>query len=160
MTEEIKKQAEAMFRTGHYPSLMLALAIAMQRNVVWQVKDSGEPLTLTDMFKLAKTYDEEHPLDEGDFYMVSIEGAIGLSPGLEYMTDWIFTPMPRGEERDRLVALTLEELKHQQEEDEAPEEPKHKEAMNETPSARFCISCGKPLVAGDRFCRNCGTPIA
>lgn len=156
MTEEIKKQAEAMFQTGHYPSLMLALAIAMQRNVVWLIKDSGEPLTLLDMFKLAKTYDEEHPLQEGDFYMVSAEGAIGLSPGLEYMTDWIFTPMPRGEERDRLVAFTLDELKRQEQEDERGEAVVPQQPVG---TKRFCNKCGAPLIEGNAFCTSCGQRI-
>ena len=116
-----------------------------------QMDANGNPIADS-----AKTYDEEHPLQEGDFYMVSAEGSIGLSPGLEYMTDWIFTPMPRGEERDRLVAFTLDELKRQEQEYERGEAVVPQQPVG---TKRFCNKCGAPLIEGNAFCTSCGQRI-
>mgnify|MGYP007056283492 CR=1 FL=1 len=51
--------------------------------------------------------------------MVCREGAIGLAPGLEYMVKWMFLPMERGAERDRLLQQ-LQQIMAQQEAEENP----------------------------------------
>ena len=41
---------------------------------------------------VAMDFDKEHPIKDHSFYMVSAEGAIGVSPGMEYLTKWMFIP--------------------------------------------------------------------
>ena len=108
-----KEYTERAFWTGHYHFLVQALAIAMQSTTVWRLVGSGDPFTLKDLFEFAKKRDEEDPLDEMQFYMVSAEGAIGLSPGLEFLNEWIFIPMEPCEEREQLLKKMEEELKEQ-----------------------------------------------
>lgn len=174
MTEEERKQCERAFFTGHYPYMMQALTIAMQHCMVWRIKESGEAVTFEDLFTLAKQQDEEHPLKEGAFYMVTSEGAIGLSPGLEYLTEWIFIPMEPCEERDQLLQETIEELKRQEAEEAGDKKTVDKETVDKEQPAndpqptdnqqanrekRFCTHCGAPLIEGNLFCVKCGTKI-
>ena len=63
----------------------------------------------------------QHPLDEYQFFMVSREGAIGLSPGLEWMTKWLFYPMEPGKERDFVLQRMREQLQVEKAVDEAVE---------------------------------------
>ena len=109
---------ERAFWTGHYHYMTQALAIASQSTSVWRLTDSGTAFTLLDLFEFVKKRDEENPLDEEQFYMVSCEGAIGLSPGLEFLTKWIFIPMEPCEERDRL----MEQMKAKLQEEKAVRE--------------------------------------
>ena len=87
--------------------------------------------------------------------MVSREGAIGLAPGLEYMVKWLFLPMERGEERNRLLQQLQQVMAQQQAEEEKATQPAEPPLI--TP--KFCINCGAPLKAGNKFCTNCGTKI-
>lgn len=95
---------------GHYRLLTQALAVAMTHCWVWREVSKGVPYTLKEIFEFAKKLDAEHPVEGHQFYMVSREGAIGLSPGLEWMTKWMFIPMEPGKERDFLVRKMREEL--------------------------------------------------
>ena len=79
-------------QTGHYFSLMHALATAMTRCVVWRYADTQDKYNVLQLFNFAKDFDAEHPIKDRSFYMVSSEGAIGVSPGLEYLTKWMFIP--------------------------------------------------------------------
>ena len=94
----------------HAQSFMHALGIAMMRAVAWREIDTGKAFSPKDLYDFAKKYDEEHPLDEYYYYMVSREGAIGISPGLEWLTEWMFIPMEECEERDFLLKRMTEEL--------------------------------------------------
>ena len=119
-TEKIKRNreySERAFWTGHYHFLMQALAVAMSRCLVWRLVGVGTPYTLKDLFDFAKIQDEEHELNDPHFYFVSREGAIGLSPGLEYLTQWLFIPMEPGRERD----FFLRDLREKLQEEEAAE---------------------------------------
>lgn len=102
--------AEEGFWTGHYHYLLQALAIATNRCQVWRLVETGDAYTLNEVFEFAKAWDAEHELKKGQFYMVTIEGAIGISPGLEYLTKWMFTPMEPGKERDFLLQELQEKL--------------------------------------------------
>ena len=75
----------------------------MQRCQVWRLTETGDVFTILEMFDFAKSYDQEHPLKEGEFYRTTIEGAIGLCLHVEYQTHWLFTPMEPGEERDAIL---------------------------------------------------------
>lgn len=79
-------------QTGHYFSLLHALAVAMTRCVVWRYADSDDKYNVLQLFNFAKDFDQEQPIKDRSFYMVSAEGAIGVSPGVEYLTKWMFLP--------------------------------------------------------------------
>lgn len=113
--------SEMAVLTGHYHYFMQALAVAMLSTTVWRLTATGDPFTLKQLFKFAKKRDERNELDDEHFYMVSREGAIGLSPGLEYLTEWIFIPMEPGEERDRMMRQMQDELRLETAEREAVE---------------------------------------
>lgn len=152
-TKTPQQYTEEAFWTGHYHYLLQALAIAINSCLVWRLAATGQPFTADDLFRFAKEYDEQHPLEKEAFYMVSREGAIGLAPGLEYMVKWMFLPMERGVERDRLLQQLQQIMAQQQAEEEATQ------SKVTQPSPRFCTNCGAPLIAGNKFCTHCGTKV-
>lgn len=107
---------------GHYRKMIQALAVAMPKCVVWRETDNGMPITAKELFDFCRKHDEEHPLRPEQFYMVSREGAIGLSPGLEWMTAWMFIPMEPGKERDFAFRNMMEQLHTESEVEKAVEE--------------------------------------
>ena len=90
----------------HFPTLSMALALAMTRCWAWRFARTGEAFSALQLIDFATRYDAAHRLDAPSFYMVSIEGAIGVSPGQEYRTTWLFIPMEAGPERDALLKKT------------------------------------------------------
>ena len=110
LPENIRKQAEEAYWSGHYPYLMQALTVAMSRCQVWRLVNSDDVFTMIELFNFAKDWDVQHPPKEGEFYLVSIEGAIGLCCYVEYMVKWLFTPMEQGAERDALLQEMLQQL--------------------------------------------------
>lgn len=116
-TEKQKKYreyAEKAFWTGHYHYMMQALAVAMSHTMVWRLVGNGTAFTLKELFEFAKSEDVKHELTGTQFYMVSREGAIGLSPGLEYLTQWIFVPMEPCEQRDALEKQMREYIEEEE----------------------------------------------
>lgn len=79
-------------QTGHYFSLLHALAVAMTRCVIWRYAGTVDKYDVLQLFNFAMDFDKEHPIKDRSFYMVSAEGAIGVSPGVEYLTKWMFLP--------------------------------------------------------------------
>lgn len=79
-------------QTGHYHSLVHALAAAMTRCVIWRYAGTEDKYNVLQLFRFAEDFDKEHPIHDRSFYMVSAEGAIGVSPGMEYLTKWMFIP--------------------------------------------------------------------
>ena len=105
--------------------------------------------------------------------MVSREGAIGLSPGLEWLTRWMFIPMEPCKERDFVFLKMQEELQTEAEVKKAVEEAVQRglaaeKAAKTTESTatdspyrmmNFCEICGAKLPAGAKFCTNCGNKL-
>ena len=89
--QEFKLEAFEL-QTGPYFSLLHALAAAMTRCVIWRYSDTNDKYNVLQLFNFAKDFDQEHPIKDRSFYMVSAEGAIGVSPGVEYLTKWMFLP--------------------------------------------------------------------
>lgn len=106
---------------GHYRKMMSALAVAMQKCIVWRETESGTPYTAKELYEFCLKKDEQNPLRPEQFYMVSREGAIGLSPGLEWMTTWMFLPMEPCKERDFAFRNMMEELHTESEVEKALE---------------------------------------
>ena len=137
--------AEEAAYLGHYHYMLQALYVAFSRCKVWRTADGGEAVSINKLFNFAKEYDTNHPLEAGAFFMVTLDGAIGLSPGAEWLTQWLFIPMEPCEERDRLIQQMTEKF-------EQHEHPQ--------PTMKFCPNCGKPITPEMKFCANCGTRIA
>ena len=166
---------------GHYRMMTQALAVAMPKCVVWRETDNGTPVTAKELFEFCRKHDEEHPLRPEQFYMVSREGAIGLSPGLEWMTTWMFLPMEPCKERDFAFRNMMEELHTESEVEKAVEEAVQRglaaekaakqaaaapsasaptpEPVTEVEEMNFCPFCGTKLPAGSKFCSNCGNNL-
>ena len=160
---------------SHYRSLVKALAVAMTKCVVWRDGESRKPFTAKELFDYADKYDNENRLGDGQYFMVSREGAIGISPGLEWLTKWMFVPMEPGKERDFALRQMVEQLQTERAVDEAveraverglaAERAAHEAAarMPQTPptapAPKFCSHCGARITAGSKFCENCGKRI-
>ena len=65
----------------------------------------------------------------------------------------MFTCTQHKHEYDRIVALTLEELKRQELEDERGETVVPQQPAS---AKRFCNYCGTPLIEGNAYCTSCG----
>lgn len=137
---------------NHYRSLTEALAMAMTKCIVWRETEKGTPVSAKQLFDFCQKYDAEHPLREEEFYMVSREGAIGISPGLEWLTRWMFIPMEPCKERDFAFRKMQEDIR-----EELQEEQKAEAAPDLAP--KFCTHCGAKLALNSRFCTSCGKPI-
>ena len=169
---------------GHYRKLQQALAVAMSKCVVWRETESGMPITAKELYEFCLKHDEENPLRPEQFYMVSREGAIGLSPGLEWMTTWMFLPMEPCKERDFAFRNMMEELHTESEVEKALEKAvqeglAQEKAAQQQPAATpqpvaeepapgaaepvqafiFCPYCGTKLPAGSKFCSECGNNL-
>ncbi|MBR1652391.1 MAG: hypothetical protein IJ692_03255 [Alloprevotella sp.] len=107
---------------GHYETLTEALAIAMTKCLVWRETEEGTPYSIKELFAYAQKHDRENPLRPEQFYMVSREGAIGISPGLEWLTAWMFIPMEECRERDFALRNMMEELHTESEVEKAIEQ--------------------------------------
>lgn len=108
--EQSKQETMKVRPLGHYRSLTEALAMAMMQCVVWRDTDDGTGYTVKELYEFAKQRDVEHPLEGHQYYMVTREGAIGLSPGLEWLTRWWFIPMENCKERVFMLRNMSEEL--------------------------------------------------
>lgn len=145
-TDKVKQNqeyAEQAFWTGHFHYMMQALAVAMTRTMVWRIVGDGTPYTMKEIFEFAKKEDEENELQEGYFYMVSREGAIGLSPGLEYLTQWIFVPMEPCKERDFLERNMREQLLQEEAMEQAVNQSVDDGIKRERAEKKFYIAHGK-----------------
>lgn len=111
MEQEQQEQPKYRVVPVHTPSLTQALAVAMERDVlVWREVEAGTPYSLKELFEFAQRQDKEHPLTGHQYYMVTTEGAIGISPGLEWLTEWMFVPMEDCQERDFMLMKMREDL--------------------------------------------------
>ena len=100
-----------MLKRYLFPTLSMALAMAMTRCFAWRYVETGEAFPATQLIDFALQFDAAHPGDGHSFYLVSAEGAIGVSPGREYLTRWLFTPLPAGPERDAVLRQIEADLK-------------------------------------------------
>lgn len=111
MEQEQQEQPKYRVVPVHTPSFTQALAVAMERDVlVWREVETGTPYSLKELFEFAQRQDKEHPLTGHQYYYVTTEGAIGISPGLEWLTTWMFVPMEDCQERDFMLLKMREDL--------------------------------------------------
>jgi hypothetical protein len=164
---------EIQVLTGRFTSFCAALGAAMTKCAVWRLKNGDKKLNALEVMSFAGKFDEEHPIPENDpsFYRVSIEGAIGICPGVEYLTNWLLLPA-MDEESLKKFEADIKELqakvdakeKANKEPEPAPEPPKPEPAPAEPKpeipivKAKFCPNCGTPYRNDTvKFCANCGT---
>ena len=151
MDKEIDMSSvEIQVKTGRYTSLAVALGAAMNRCAVWKYKGLGKKINALQIMSFVGKYDEEHPIPEGDpsFFRVSEEGAIGICPGVEYLTQWLFIPAMDEESVKKLE----NDVKALQARVEAKKHPP-------VVKAKFCPNCGTPYRNDMvKFCANCGKP--
>ena len=82
---------------------------------------------------MAKIHDQEAPIDDSSFYVVSQSGAIGLLEEGEKI-DWLFLSASRVNE-----ALPV--------------------TFSPNTQIRFCPKCGSKADPGTRFCGKCGNRL-
>ncbi|MBR4760435.1 MAG: zinc-ribbon domain-containing protein [Lachnospiraceae bacterium] len=95
----------------HYKNLMSALGDAMPMCLAWRLAGTEDNyFNARDLFAFALSDDhEEGSLQEGQFYLVSAEGAIGISSGYEYFVNWLFIPL-EGDAYEKEVQRLKNEL--------------------------------------------------
>lgn len=170
-------------QTGHYHSLLHALAAAMTRCVIWRYAGTEDKYNVLQLFRFAEDFDKEHPIHDRSFYMVSAEGAIGVSPGMEYLTKWMFIPdmdeasieklqsdirqleaQSKAEEQARKEA---EERARKEAEEKARREAEQKARLEAEQKARreaeekakqAAPAAPATAVPHAKFCPHCGTP--
>lgn len=170
-------------QTGHYHSLLHALAAAMTRCVIWRYAGTEDKYNVLQLFRFAEDFDKEHPIHDRSFYMVSAEGAIGVSPGMEYLTKWMFIPdmdeasieklqsdirqleaQSKAEEQARKEA---EERARKEAEEKARREAEQKARLEAEQKARreaeekakqAAPAASATAVPHAKFCPHCGTP--
>ncbi|MBP3804714.1 MAG: zinc-ribbon domain-containing protein [Oribacterium sp.] len=97
----------------HYKNLMSALGDAMPVCLAWRLAGTEDNFfNARDLFAFALSDEEEEgSLKEGQFYVVSSEGAIGISSGYEYFVRWLFIPL-EGNVYDQEVMRLKQELEN------------------------------------------------
>ena len=164
----------------HYKNLLSALAGAMPACMVWLLAGTEDNyFNARDVFAFALSEGgEEEEMEEGQFYVVSEEGAIGIAANYEYLTRWLFIPVVdekvMGRELLRMKDEMSFDMEHEndepQEERTEAYEPAEEEGEKEQPvppqpmmqpqgKKRFCMQCGFQLNANSKFCPKCGTPV-
>jgi ribosomal protein L40E len=116
-----------------FNTLLEAAECAITRCNSWSFAISDETYDPKTLLVLAETSDDEDPIDEDCFYVVSPSGAIGYC-GYDGNIDWLFLS------------------------DTAPNEdlPLTYQAA---PQIKFCPKCGASVVPGARFCGKCGIAL-
>lgn len=162
-------------QTGHYHSLLHALAAAMTRCVIWRYAGTEDKYNVLQLFRFAEDFDKEHPIHDRSFYMVSAEGAIGVSPGMEYLTKWMFIPdmdeasieKLQSDIRQLEAQSKAEEQARKEAEEKARREAEQKARLEAEQKARreaeekakqAAPAASATAVPHAKFCPHCGTP--
>lgn len=119
----------------HTRTLTQALDVAVTRCMVWRETETEKPYSAMELLEFAQRLDQEHPLDGHKYYMVTTDGAIGISPGLEWLTTWMFVPMEDCQERDFILRKMQEDLQCATETREAPQPETQQAPQPETQQA-------------------------
>ena len=135
----------------HYKNLMSALGDAMPMCLAWKLAGTEDNyFNARDLFAFALSDDkEEGSLKEGQFYVVSAEGAIGIASGYEYLVSWLFIPL-EGDVYEQEVLRLRKELENDAQPEPVPQ------PMPQPAKMRFCGTCGSPIDREAKFCPFCG----
>ncbi len=139
-TQEDKTEVEAVKRPVTTRLMSQAALIAEQYCSAWRQNDgAGETLDAAAIEYAAIEQDATIQIDRNDsesFYMISPEGAIGLTKDGGETVDWLFVPA-----------------------DELPKEEPVQPAEPVQQAGAVCRFCGKSINPGTKFCRACGKPV-
>lgn len=115
-----------------FNSMLEAAEFAATFTDGWRFAYSEDTYTKANLLTLAQTSDEENPIDEDNFYVVSPSGDIGLCEDGEDI-DWLFLVNP---DRGQILpsAFTTQQI-------------------------NFCPKCGNGMVPGAQFCDECGAEM-
>ena len=141
-----------------HANLQSAVIEASRVCILWRRPEEEIKYNAFQMEQLAKEYDAENPCEEGTFYEVSIEGAIGYCPGAQYLTRWLFYPCMDDESLTEFVNDVYSKLNEIKAEGEAAAKAEAADQPASAPAAKFCPNCGTPYEEGAKFCMKCGTP--
>ncbi len=99
-----EERMAAAIDSGQYPYMLQAVLVAVNLCKAWRADDdTQEPYSVLQLAEYARLCDSHAPLVEGQYYMVTREGAIGLCPGQEWETEWLFVPMEPCPLRDEML---------------------------------------------------------
>ncbi|MBO4870926.1 MAG: hypothetical protein J5565_02950 [Muribaculaceae bacterium] len=99
-----EERMSAAIESGQYPYMMQAVVVAVSLCKAWRADDqTREPYSVLQLAEYARLCDSQAPLVEGQYYVVTREGAIGLCPGQDYLTEWLFVPMEPCPQRDEMM---------------------------------------------------------
>jgi len=139
-----------------------ALLEASRVCMIWRRPEEDAKYNAFLMEQLVKEYDAEHPCPEGSCYEVSVEGAIGYCPGVQYLTRWLFYPAMDEKSISDFVDDLYNKLDEIKAEDEAAAKAEAQAKADaqpvSAPAAKFCPNCGTPYEEDAKFCMKCGTP--
>ena len=116
-----------------FSTLLEAAECAITRCNSWSFATSDETYAPKTLLVLAETSDDEDPIDEDCYYVVSPSGAIGYC-GYDESIEWLF-------------------LTGTSSDDDLPT------AYQNEPQNKFCPKCGNSVVPGANFCGDCGAKL-
>jgi len=114
----------------HFNTLREAVVLAATRCQNWRFATSNDTYDVKGLLITAEMSDNEDPVDEDSYYVVSPVGSIGLCDGGEDI-DWLFLS---GSGADENLPPSIQHVTQR----------------------AFCTQCGAALVSGARFCGHCG----
>lgn len=116
-----------------FDTLVTAAKFAATRSNSWSFATSDERYDTKGLLGLAEVSDDENPIDEDSFYVVSPAGTIGLCEDSEDI-DWLFLTVSGIDENLPTI-------------------------YQADPQINFCPKCGSGVVPGARFCGKCGNKL-
>ena len=116
-----------------FNSLREAAEYAVTLSDGWHFANTSETYEKESLLPLAQTSDEEDPIDEDNFYLVSSGGSIGLCEDAEDI-DWLFIA---NAEKDTVLP----------------------DVYSASTDNHFCSQCGHRLAPGANFCDECGAKL-
>ena len=106
-----EERMAAAIDSGQYPYMMQAVIVAVNLCKAWRADDdTQEPYSVQQLAEYARLCDSHAPLVEGQYYIVTREGAIGLCPGQEWETEWLFVSMEPCPLRDEMLRQLDEQI--------------------------------------------------
>ena len=117
-----------------FSTLSEAVQFAMTLSSGWNFAYSDETYDHNTLFNIAQIHDEENPVDEDSFYLVSPSGAIGFTKNNGDSIDWLF--LSQNDTGEMLPSSFTVQSK-----------------------VNFCPKCGKPVESDVHFCGGCGEKL-
>ena len=122
----------------------------------WKDIISGKIISKEELLEI---YEKEN-MDDDEFFVVSMEGAIGYFEEFEYNVIWMYLPASKAE-------LSIAKEEAEEEKPKVEETAKNYDAnettaevsIQEKPVPNFCRQRGNKLRPGVKFCSKCGMKI-